>query len=416
MAQETKFYGWRMTVVCLLVQAIAGGITIYLYSMFAGEVEKAFDAKRATVMLAATGHAVVSALVGPKLGALMDAHRLRWTMIACAAAMGGGFMLAPLVPSVWGFVAGFTLLVAVGSAGLTTLFTPLLLARWFVRRRGLAMGIAALGSQLGGFVLPPAVAFLIGRVGWQAAMFLVGLFAMASISALVYWAVIDHPHDCGQHPDGIAGTGTDDGAEAAASLDASLWAVLRDRNFWVAATGIGLVIAVFSAVLTNLSIFATDLGESLERGAKLLSLFAFVGIVTSPLIGRLCDVLDIRIVFAGVVGTSLLALLLYATASDYQGLLVATAILAAVGGGVTPFIGALVGRLFDLRVYGRATGSLFLVAIGVSSLVPVLSGWLYDFAGNYRAMFQALSVALLLPLVAVPFIRLRPGCSPSPAR
>src|SRR5690606_10862063 len=93
MAQETKFYGWRMTVVCLLVQAIAGGTTIYLYSMFAGEVEKAFDAKRATVMLAATGHAVVSALVGPKLGALMDAHRLRWTMIACAAAMGGGFML-----------------------------------------------------------------------------------------------------------------------------------------------------------------------------------------------------------------------------------------------------------------------------------------------------------------------------------
>src|SRR5690606_29170166 len=161
-----------------------------------------------------------------------------------------------------------------------------------------------------------------------------------SISALVYWAVIDHPRDCGQHPDGIAGTGADDGAEAAASLDASLWAVLRDRNFWVAATGIGLVIAVFSAALTNLSIFAPDLGESLERGAKLLSLFAFVGIVTSPLIGRLCDVLDIRIVFAGVVGTSLLALLLYATASDYQGLLVATAILAAVGGGVTPFIGA----------------------------------------------------------------------------
>src|SRR5690606_31853432 len=99
---------------------------------------------------------------------------------------------------------------------------------------------------------------------------------------------------------------------------------------------------------------------------------------------------------------------------DFHGLLIATAILAAVGGGVTPFIGALVGYLFDMRVYGRATGSLFLVAIGVSSLVPVLSGWLYDFAGNYRAMFQVLAVALLLPLAMVPLIRLRRDCSPSP--
>src|SRR5690606_23606661 len=61
--KQAKFYGWRMTLVCLLVQAIAGGISIYLYSLFASEVERAFEAKRATVMLAATGHAVVSALV-----------------------------------------------------------------------------------------------------------------------------------------------------------------------------------------------------------------------------------------------------------------------------------------------------------------------------------------------------------------
>ena len=85
---HTKFMGWRMALVCLLVQAIVGGISIYLYSMFAGEIEKAFEAKRATVMLAATGHAVVSALVGPKLGQMMDGHRLRWTMIGCARGWG----------------------------------------------------------------------------------------------------------------------------------------------------------------------------------------------------------------------------------------------------------------------------------------------------------------------------------------
>lgn len=404
---QVKFYGWRMTLVCLAVQAIAGGITIYLYSLFASEVEKAFEAKRATVMLAATGHAVVSALVGPKLGALMDCHRLRWTMIACAVSMGLGFMLIPLVPSVWGFVVGFTLLVSIGSAGLTTLFSPLLLSRWFIRKRGFAMGIAALGSQLGGFTLPPVVAFLIDRLGWQSAMQWVGIFAMVTISALVYWAVIDRPEDCGQHPDGDPLAHVDALQNGGGGSDASLGTVLRDANFWLAAVGIGLVIAVFSAVLTNLSIFATDLGEPLERGAMLLSLFAFVGIVTSPLIGRLCDLWDIRVVFSLIVSMSMVSLIIYAYAQDYRGLVVATAIAAAVGGGVTPFIGALVGSLFDLRVYGRATGSLILVAVGVSSLVPVLSGWLYDTSGSYRVMFQILAALLACVLASMPFIKPR---------
>lgn len=373
---QAKFHGWRMTFVCLIIQAIAGGITIYLYSIFAGEVERTFEAKRATVMLAATGHAMASALIGPKLGQLMDGYRLRWTMIGCAVALGAGFMLIPLVPSVWGFVAGFTVLVSIGSAGLTTLFSPLLLSRWFVRKRGLAMGIAALGSQLGGFTMPPAVAFLIERFGWQTTMQLVGLFAMISISALMYWAVIDRPEACGQHPDGIDVAAPALNVPPAGNTDASLSSVLRDANFWLAAIGVGLVIAVFSAVLTNLSIFATDLGEPLERGALLLSMFALVGIVTSPLIGRMCDLFDIRIVFAGIVGMSMLALLVYSFAQDYRGLLVATLLAAAVGGGVSPFIGALIGSLFDLNVYGRAIGCLILVAVGVSSLVPVLSGWL----------------------------------------
>ena len=178
----------------------------------------------------------------------------------------------------------------------------------------------------------------------------------------------------------------------------------------------GLVIAVFSAVLTNLSIFATDIGETLERGAWLLSLFSLVGIVTSPLIGRMCDVFDIRVVFAGIVGMSLVSLLVYAFTHDYAGLLVATAMIAVVGGGVTPFIGALVGRLFDLAVYGRATGSLFLVAIGVSSLVPVLSGWLHDTEGNYRSMFLVLAVLLAFALASIPFIRLQRASSPSPSK
>jgi MFS family permease len=412
----TRFHGWRMVAVCLAVQAIAGGASIYLYSLFAGEVERAFEARRATVMLAATGHAIVSALIGPKLGQLMDGRHLKLTMVVCALAMGAGFILIPLVPSVWGFVAGFTLLVAVGSAGLTTLLTPVLLSRWFVRRRGLALGLAALGSQLGGFLLSPLAAFGITHVGWRWTMFSLGVFIAISISMLMWWAVIDRPERCGQHPDGEHPPADGQPATSDVNPEPPAWRALRDTNFWIAALGVGLIIAVFSAVLTNLSIFATDLGEPIERGARLLSLFALVGIIASPVIGRICDLVDIRVVFAGLIVLIVIALLVYASARTYLALAVATAVVAAAGGGVTPFIGALVGRLFELRVYGRAIGSLFLVAISVSSLVPFLSGLLYDAFGSYRAMFVTLAVLLVLPLFVIPRLRPLPTRNPAPGR
>lgn len=415
--RATSFHGWHMVLSCLLVQAVAGGITIYLFSLFAGEVERAFEARRATVMLAATGHALVSAVVGPKLGQLMDTRRLRGTMTICAALLGLGFLLIPLVPSVWGFVGGFAVLVAIASAGLATLFTPVLLSRWFVRKRGLALGIAALGSQLGGFVLSPLAALLIRELGWGPAMQIIGVFAFLVIASLMRWVVIDRPEDCGEFPDGDPASAPGRGAQAEpAAGGAALTDVLRDANFWIAAIGIGLVLAVFAAVLTNLSLFATDIGASLEAAARLISLFALVGIVTSPLIGRACDLVDIRLVFAGIVVMCAAALLAYAAAESYAGLAVATAILAAVGGGVSPFIGALVGRLFDARVYGRAIGSLFLVAVGVSSLVPLASGLLFDAVGSYRALFHALALLLLLPLAGTAWLRLRPERSSSLAR
>lgn len=404
---KTRFYGWHMVLVCLLVQAIAAGASVYLYSLFAGEVEAAFEAKRATVMLAATGHAAMSALLGPKLGQLMDGYRMRYTMVGCAVAMGFGFIAIPLVPSVWSFVLGYTFLISIGSAGLTTLFAPLLLSRWFVRKRGLALGVAALGSQLGGFILPPTMALSIAAIGWRLSMVSIGIFVAVVLSALVWWAVIDRPEDCDQYPDGDSAPKRNLEVIADSPAEVSLRTVLEDRNFWIAAIGVGLIIAVFSAVLSNLSLFATDLGEPIDRAAKLLSLFALVGIVASPLIGRICDLVDIRLVFAGLIILIMAALLVYASAQTYRSLVVATAFVAAAGAGVTPFIGTLVGRLFDPGVFGRAIGSLFLVAIGVSSVVPVLSGQLYDSTGSYRLMFQALTFLLVLPLLAIPMIKAR---------
>jgi len=404
------FYGWWLVLACLGIQAVAGGASIYLYSLFAGEVERAFQVDRATVMLAATGHAITAGLLGPKLGALLDRHSLRKMLIASSLAMGAGFVLISFTPDVRGFIAGYTLLIPIGSATLTTLFAPLLLSRWFVRQRGLAIGIAALGTKLGGFTLPPLVALLIDEFDWRFAMRVVGVVLAAVVCMLACWAIVDHPRDRGVAPDGDGDGAAPPvaGQSPATAAKASLAAVLADRNFWLASFGMSMILAMFSVVMSNLSMFATDIGAPRDKAALLLSLFALIGMGMSPIVGRLCDVLDIRAVFAGLLSVSIVALSLFALAESYQGLVAATVAAAVVGGGVAPFFGALVGRLFDLQIFGRVLGSMSLVAVTVSAVVPVLSGWLFDVTGSYRMLFLGLIVLMAIPLAYMPLIKPRP--------
>ncbi|MBL8270843.1 MFS transporter, partial [Steroidobacter sp.] len=328
---------------------------------------------------------------------------------ASSIAMGAGFFLISFTSDVRGFIAGYTLLIPIGSATLTTLFAPLLLSRWFVRQRGLAIGLAALGTKLGGFMLPPVVALLIDEFDWRFAMRVVGILIAVVVCLLACWAIVDHPQDRGLAPDG------DIAAESLASKQpqvptekVTLQAVLADRNFWLASFGMSVILAMFSVVMSNLSLFATDMGAPRDKAALLLSMFALIGMCVSPIIGRLCDVLDIRAVFAGLLSVCIAAVSLFAIADSYAGLVAATMTAAIVGGGISPFFGALVGRLFDLRIFGRALGSMSLVAVTISAAVPVLSGWLFDLTGSYRGLFIGLIVLLAIPLAYMPLIRLRP--------
>jgi len=403
------FYGWWLVLACLGIQAVAGGASIYLYSFFAGEVERAFSADRATVMLAATGHAIAAGLLGPKLGDLLDRYPLRRILVACALAMGSGFVLISFTPGVWGYIAGYTLLIPFGSAMLVTLFTPLLLSRWFVRQRGLAIGVAALGTKLGGLGLPPLVALLTEEFDWRFAMRAVGVLVAVVVSILAWYVVVDRPQDRALAPDGDAAVEPELPAEQLQPpvAPSSLRLVLEDRNFWLASFGMSVLVATFGVLLSNLVLFATDIGAPREQAALLLSVFALVGMVMSPVVGKLCDMLDIRAVFAGLLSVSLVALILFTLADSYRGLLLATVIVALAGGGISPFFGAMVGRLFDLRIFGRVIGSMSLVAVTVSAVVPVLSGWLFDVTGSYRVMFLALIVLMLIPLAYMPLIKPR---------
>jgi len=403
------FYGWYLVGVCLLVQAIAAGMTIYLYSILAGEVAREFSSGRAVVMLGLTGSSITTGLLAPKMGAWLDRYSIRNTVAISAVSLGSGFIAMSFTPNVWGFVASYALLVAGGTVALSMLFAPLLLSRWFLRQRGLAIGIAALGTQLGGFLFPPLMTLLIETFDWRIAVRGMGVFVVLVIPLLSWRTIVDRPELLGLGPDGDRPVPDLEPIGAAGAHQAGrIGRILKDRSFWLAGSGIAVMVAMFTTVLANLAFFATDIGASRDQAAWLISLYAVVGMVFSPLIGRCCDRLNIRIVFAALLLTNICALALFRDANSYAGLLIATALVGVSGGGFMPFWGALIGRLYALKEYGTVMGAMTLFAVGASSLSPLLGGYLFDISGNYRQLLLLFMILTTAALLFVPLLRSGP--------
>lgn len=409
MSTKTKlYYGWWLVLACLLIQAIGAGTTTYLYSVFANEFEVAFSANRATIMLGLTGMNVGVALAAPKLGHLLDRLSIRNIMIASGIILGSGFLLMSFSFAVWNVVVIYTLFISVGISALVLIASPALLSRWFVRYRGLAIGIAALGTQFGGFTIPPAVAALIEAFDWRFAMRAVGLFAILGVTLLAWLAIVNRPEDRGLYPDGDASAKPADASavrRAAAVAHITLVEIFRNRNYWVGTFGLALMYGMVNMALANLAIFATDIGTDREQAALLISVFALVGMIASPTVGRFSDVADIRLLLASMLVCSAAGLATYVFADTFLSLAVATAIIAIPGGALIPITGALAGRLFDISIYARVFGAITLFTMTFAALSPIISGWVFDVTGSYRLLFIVFVGLLLLAAVMTTLIR-----------
>jgi MFS family permease len=407
-ALRSIYYGWWLVLVCLVLGAIGGGTSFYVVSLIADALEQEFAASRAQIMLAVTGHNLLTGLLAPKLSSLMDQVSIRRVLSVSALVAGAGYGIIGVSPSIWGFVGSYALLVPALIVSLTSLCPAILLSRWFVRYRGSAIGIAALGTQVGGFLFPPLIALMFAMLGWRMSMLLIGLMIAVVIPVLVRATVVEFPADRGLAPDGdrvdlptrpVPGTGV--------ALKALVRTALWSRNFWMLSFGLALMVGMYTAVLSNLALFAIDIGVARERAALLISLYSAVGILFSIIIGRLCDLLDIRLVFAGMLLVNIGSMVLYAASESFAGLAVATAVVAISGGGFMPMWGSLIGKLFDSQIYARMFGLVSFVALCAAAISPLFSGWVYDLTGSYRIMFLLIAGLMSIPVLYTPLLKLR---------
>ncbi|MCS6948509.1 MAG: MFS transporter, partial [Steroidobacteraceae bacterium] len=141
-------------------------------------------------------------LAGPAVGALVDHYGPRRVILlsfVCEALIVASFYFHG--PSLVGFFLRYALLGTL-ALGTTHIAFARLVALWFDRRRGLALGVALTGVGFGGAILAPLSQSLINTYGWRSAYLWLALGIGALIVPLLAVVVRDTPQSRGWAPDG----------------------------------------------------------------------------------------------------------------------------------------------------------------------------------------------------------------------
>jgi sugar phosphate permease len=301
------------------------------------------------------------------------------------------------------------------------LTTATLASRWFFRRRGLALGIAAVATSGGGLIVVP-LSKAIENYGWRLALLGEAILLFLIITTLALFVLKDNPFRAGlaEHPEN---KGRSDGAllleprkqddKNAATKSGNWRGILGNRGFWAPSLALATISGISQAIVISEPPYGHQLGFSVVDSALLISAFSIAAALTKILAGIMADFWDKRsLLFVSMLAMPLSLAVLYFFAS-YQALFLASCLAGVALGGVLPTAASLIAARFGAGRVGSVMGwSYALLGVAIIAAVRFV-GSVFDSTASYRPAFAGLLIfSLGVTVVAFAIDRYSPGRQP----
>jgi MFS family permease len=383
---------WTIAFIGLLILMVTNGLTATAISVFDESLIREFGWSRGDLKFRDFLNFAVVALFAPLGGLLLDrfgARRL--LMVGCVVLACAYYAYSRL--------QGLTQMYAIHIAFAATLLTAgtmvviVLVSSWFVGKRGLAIGIALLGTSAGSFVLPPLNAELIARIGWRETFALEALFPLV-ILVIVALIVRDSPAELGLRPVGVDAGGPDP-----RSVGLEFGQAVRTRSFWAIGLSGFLIYYSILALFNHMFLHMRDLGYEPRVAASALALLSFVAMLSKLGSGWLADRLDRHRVFMGCLGVMLAGVACLATLRGGAWVWTSIVLIAAGWGGLFTLYNMLTVSNFGLKSIGKINGSISSLESFGGGLGIWLTGKFFDMYGSYQVPFLVLLGCVLIGLV-----------------
>jgi sugar phosphate permease len=390
--QKNTYYGWRIVAAGFVLLFLYSGAGFYSFSIFIKPLEETFGWGRAAISLTMSIYMIGHGVCAPLIGHLLRAYGTKRVMTVSAFLSGIFFISVSFTTSLVFFYAAYALL-AVATTGIGFIPVSDILARWFVRRRGTAIGLAMIGLSAGGLVMAPLVMEIILRFDWRAAFVFLGIQVWVVGLPITLLVMKGSPQDMGLLPDGEergtspdAHSGKKPNLHASGHLDVD-WpfqAAIRSKAFVFSALAFFFAYLAQMGVLQHQVPMILDIGISQAAAATALGLTAGLGGFGKLAFGRLSEIMPVQYVSMVCFGLQAVGILLLLNAGSLAMVWGYVFLFGFAMGGVIVLMPLTVGHFFGLTAFGVIMGALsFLQAMG-SSCGVLVSGIIYDAFGSYR--------------------------------
>lgn len=345
------------------------------------------------------------------IGAACVRYGVRPVLVGAVLCLGACFLVIAGMHSLPAFY-GATMLLALGNAGIGDVSVGAVITRWFDRSRGVALGFALAGSNIGAVVFVQAIDEWTGVLGWRGATAAVGAAAMAMILPFALFVVRDPQAGEGEADAearrvaleavgraGAGGKGMARDSEAPVEDGSSTLAeALRKPAFWVLFFTVFCYAVAQLGMIDHLVLYLVDLGYDRSQAADALGLTVGAGILAKLGAGAVALRIPTRKLLVANTALLALAIALLPFAADPRLLAIAGFAFGIATSARDVLIPLSAAEFFGARYFAGIYGVMMLAYFPGGGLGPIVMARVRDVTGSYENGFGVCLVILLAAL------------------
>ncbi|MQF70170.1 MFS transporter [SAR202 cluster bacterium AD-804-J14_MRT_500m] len=402
------FYGWAVLAAAGSSQFSRNAAASLTLAIFMFPMSQDLGWSRTLIAGAASVGGLASSAASPVVGWLVDRYGARVVLLVSVVVLG-----VSIISLAW-TTSPLTFFIAYGTA--RVLFSSsipiggtVVVSRWFVKRRGRAIGFL-FAAHSAGMTLFPLVAFLIIRYrNWEDAWIVLGVMVWVVAVVPVGVLIVQTPEDVGLRPDGDSSTDTVNRADVSATPQGDgTWTIrgaVQTRALWLLAVAGGLIFVVQAGTNIHIGAYFQDqqLSSTIAAAAIVFSA-VFVG-VGSLAWGWLVERYNIRYIFGSVALVLALASATMVMVNSTTEAFVSAGLFGIAVGGMLVVPPVAAATYFGRRSLGAIRGiTESFVSLG-QAIGAVFSGVVYEVTGSYSAAFVCFFILGILTVFLILFIK-----------
>lgn len=380
------FHGWWIVVTVFTVQLCMVGFMSYGYGLLLVAVETEFQCGMEKMNAGAIGMSLMGILLPVGVGQLVDRWSIRGLMLIGTGTLVGGLLVLSLATDWLFWAIAMATLISTAQTLLGPIVGQAAVARWFTASRGRALGLAAIGTSVGGIIMAPLFGLGFESIGWRTTLRVMACAVAAITLPLLLFFFRDRPEELGLRAEGESETASSGAAKPIELVPARIF--LRQVPFWAVSVCLAVFLGIYNVMLHNVPMFAHELGADAGARSTMVVIICVSGIVGKLVFGRLADSLPLRMGLWIAIGLTATSLAILTTEPELPLMWTSVAVMGLAAGGILPVWGALMAQLFGVANFGRAMGlQAPLIAVGAAAALWV-AGRLHDQTGGFVLPFQ----------------------------